>query len=114
MRVIKIISAVALGAFCLAATASAQTGRSFDAGKFFEEINNRGVNTKGIDGYKFFEDIANRGVSSNNPIDGNKFFEELSNRGVNTAGFDGNKFFEELSNRGVSMPDMVTTKPASK
>ena len=102
--------AAAIGFMAVTTAANAQQPQRFDGGKFFEELSNRGVNTKGIDGNKFFEEISNRGVNSKNPIDGNKFFEELSNRGVNTKGIDGNKFFEELSNRGVSLPDMVTTK----
>jgi hypothetical protein len=105
---LKFVAAAALGALALTGVASAQ--QKFDGAKFFDEIANRGVNTKGIDGNKFFEEIANRGVNSKNPIDGAKFFEELSNRGVNTKGIDGNKFFEELSNRGVKLPEMVTIK----
>ena len=106
--VAKMAAAAAIGLFALTGVANAQQkAEAFDAKKFFEELDNRGVSTKGFDAAKFFEEINNRGVNSKNPIDGNKFFDELANRGVNTKGFDGNKFFEELNNRGVKLPDMV-------
>src|SRR5262245_53193276 len=108
MRKFSMLSVAAVGVLAFSGLALAQGAPKFDGNKFFEEIANRGVNTKGIDGNKFFEDIANRGVNSKNPIDGNKFFEEMANRGVNTKGIDGNKFFEEMASRGVKMPDMVS------
>src|SRR5262245_41287037 len=106
--VANLVLAVAAAILALTGAASAQQSpRSFDAGKFFEELNNRGVNTKGIDGQKFFDELANRGVNSKTPLDGKKFFEELANRGVNVKGVDGNVVLGELQDSGVILPDMV-------
>ena len=58
----KLAVAAAAGMIAFAGAASAQQ-QKFDGNKFFEELSNRGVATKGIDGNKFFEELSNRGVS---------------------------------------------------
>ena len=65
MRIISIVSATAtvVGALAFSASVGGQQSQSFNGNKFFEELSNRGVNTKGIDGNKFFEELSNRGVS---------------------------------------------------
>jgi hypothetical protein len=69
----KIAIAAAIGFLTFGGGASAQGKAEFDARKFFEEIDSRGVNTKGIDGNKFFEEISSRGVSSKEMFDGKKW-----------------------------------------
>ena len=105
--VTKLAIAATVGLLAIGGPANAQQKAGFDGNKFFEELSNRGVNTKGVDGAKFFEELSKRGVNSTAPIDGAKFFEELANRGVKIDGIDGNRLLGELRERGVIMPDMV-------
>lgn len=86
----------------------AQKGEpAFDGRKFFEELNKRGVDTKGVDGKAFFDELAGRGMSAKAPVDVNKFIGELRTRGVAIGDIDGNRLFGEMRERGVLMPDML-------
>jgi hypothetical protein len=96
-----------LGLIACMGVANAQgTKAPFDAQKFWEEMENRGVQAKGIDANKFWEEMETRG--SKGPTTPKEFFAELQKKGaqITDKNFDADKFWEDMERRGVKMPPL--------